>query len=627
MVLFCNFVSEMSDIIHLLPDSVANQIAAGEVVQRPASAVKELLENSIDSGANDIKLIIRESGKELIQVTDNGCGMSERDARMCFERHATSKIKKSDDLLNIRTLGFRGEALASIASVAQVELRTKRLEDEVGTQIIVEGSDFKGQSPFTCQNGTTVLVRNLFFNVPARRNFLKSNALELKHIVEEFFRVALVYPDVAFTLYNHDKIQYQIPKGSVRQRITSLFGNSYSQRLIPVEQNTDLVNIAGFIGKPEFARKTRGEQYFFTNGRFMRSPYLNNAIERAFKELIPDDSNPIYFIYLEVPPGTIDVNIHPTKTEINFQDNKSIYAILHSAVKQSIGKFNLSPTLDFEAETALNIPPIPANYQPAQPKITVDPSYNPFEKKVNTQPSFHFPGPTSEKISKWQDFFSQKEIRTSEDLSEMPPAETDQPAISLDTVAPSEKITGIQIQKSFIVTNTKSGIVVIDQQNAHERILYERFSSGKETYELASQALMFPQTVNLTPDNASLYSEWKDHFTELGFEINDFGNGSFVIHAFPFHVQITDAVALFENVLEGLRNLGSEARSNHRQALARTLARRLAIKRGRQLQPEEVNSIIENLFACNIPDVAPDGKPTMVLISFDELYRKLKIYI
>ena len=375
----------MPDLIRLLPDAVANQIAAGEVVQRPASAVKELLENAVDAGATSIKLLIKDAGKALIQVIDNGSGMSERDARMCFERHATSKIETANDLLTIHTLGFRGEALASIASIAQVEIRTKRNEDELGTCVQIDGSDVKNQYPVTAPDGTSIAVKNLFFNVPARRNFLKSNTLELKYIIEEFFRVALVTPQIAFYFYNNDKILHQVTASTLKQRIVELFGNHYNPRLIPVEQESSIVNIKGFIGKPEFAKKKRGEQYFFTNGRFIKSPYLNHAIENAFRELIPNDAYPTYFIYLTIDPKTIDVNIHPTKTEINFQDVKNIFAILQSSIRQSIGKFNITPSLDFEQEQGMVIPPLPPGAQVKQPTINVNPDYNPFEKKVQPQ--------------------------------------------------------------------------------------------------------------------------------------------------------------------------------------------------------------------------------------------------
>lgn len=616
----------MADIIHLLPDVVANQIAAGEVVQRPASALKELMENSIDAGATAITISIREAGKSLIQVTDNGCGMSERDARMCFERHATSKIKTSDDLLKIRTLGFRGEALASIASIAQVELKTKRIEDEIGTQIIVEGADLKSQSPVQCPDGTTVMVRNLFYNVPARRNFLKSNTIELKHLLEEFFRVALVTPDVSFTFYNQEKILYKLTPGNLKQRILNLFGNSFAQRLIPVEQQSNLVVINGFIGKPEFAKKTRGEQYFFTNGRFMRSPYLNHAVDQAFRELIPGDSYPLYFIYLDVDPQTIDVNIHPTKTEINFQDSKHIYAILHAAVRQSVGKFNLAPSLDFDTESSLNIPDAPKGYQPKQPEIQVNPNYNPFEKKINPQPSFHFPPFSSETKQKWEELFqhSSREIPP-DPLSQFPSLPEPENSPSL-TASETEKKNGVQVQNSFILTHTRAGIVIIDQQNAHERILYERFSQAREHYEFASQPLMFPQTVNLSPDKAALFLEWQENFKDMGFEISDFGNGSFVIHAFPFQVRTTDAITLFETILEGISQPSPEKSVRQKLTLARALAKKLAVKRGKALHQTETDAIIENLFACNAPEFSPDGKPTMVVISYEELYRKLKIY-
>ncbi|MEI7499407.1 MAG: DNA mismatch repair endonuclease MutL [Bacteroidota bacterium] len=590
----------MTDIIRLLPDSVANQIAAGEVVQRPASAVKELLENTIDAGSTDIKLIIKESGKLLIQVIDNGCGMSERDARMCFERHATSKIQKADDLLEIRTLGFRGEALSSIASVAQVELKSKRHDDEIGTCIQIEGTEFKGQFPVNCQNGTSVSVKNLFFNVPARRNFLKSNTLELKFIIEEFFRVTLVNPDIAFTFYNQEKLLFQLPKANLKQRIIKLYGSSYSQRLIPVEQQTDLVNISGFLGKPEFAKKTRGEQYFFTNGRFIKCPYLHHAVENAFKELIPDDSIPSYFIYMEVNPQTIDVNIHPTKTEINFQDIKSIYSILHAAVKQSIGKFNISPTLDFEVEQSMNFPPFPDNQPVIQPTITINPEYNPFEKQREPQPKFTSSAKHPPSFQGWQELYHKEESF-------------------------SERKNCFQVENSFIVTHNKTGIIIIDQQHAHERILYERMLSYNQSNNLVGQIQLIPQTITLSPDNSQFLLEWMEYFKEIGFEINDFGKGSFVVQAIPMNMETGNIGSFIESVLESLKLPGNENKMNQCQVLAKNMARKLSTKRGKRLHQQEMDSMVENLFACKIPETSPDGKPTMIIISFDELNRKFKI--
>jgi DNA mismatch repair protein MutL len=615
----------MTDIIRLLPDSVANQIAAGEVVQRPASAVKELLENTIDAGATDVKLIIRESGKMLIQVTDNGCGMSERDARMCFERHATSKIQKADDLLAIRTLGFRGEALASIASIAQVELKTKRHEDEVGTSILVEGTEFKGQSPVSCQNGTTIIVKNLFFNVPARRNFLKSNTLELKYIIEEFFRVALVHPDIAFTFYNQDKVLFQLPLSNLKQRIINLYGSSYTQRLIPVEQQTALVNISGFIGKPEFAKKTRGEQYFFTNGRFMKSPYLHHAVDGAFKELIPDDSVPSYYIYMEVDPQTIDVNIHPTKTEINFQDIKSIYAILHAAVKQSIGKFNLSPSLDFDVEQSMTFPPIPENHPIRQPVIKIDPHYNPFEKKIQPQTCFSFPQKNPPSIQGWRELYATQPIASKEEIpSSRQDIFGDSTSDKPDETIIGKKL-GFQVQNSFIVTHTLSGVVIIDQQNAHERILYERFLAENKNDGKPGQHQLIPQTITLSPDDAQFFQEWKSHFLKLGFEINDFGKGSFVIQAIPMNLETTDVRMFIESVLESLKSPGPDQKMDQGQLLAKTMARKLSVKRGKKLHQEEMDTLIEKLFSCQAPGVSPDGKATMMVISYDELHKKFKI--
>ena len=616
----------MTDIIHLLTDAVANQIAAGEVVQRPASAVKELLENTIDAGATEVKLIIKESGKTLIQVIDNGCGMSERDARMCFERHATSKIEKADDLLGIRTMGFRGEALSSIASVAQVELKSKRHEDEIGTCVLIEGTEFKGQFPVNCQNGTSISVNNLFLNVPARRNFLKSNTLELKYIIEAFFRVTLVNPDIAFTFYHQEKVLFQLPTGNLKQRIINLYNSTYGQRLIPVEQQTALVNISGFLGKPEFAKKTRGEQYFFTNGRFMKSPYLHHAVENAFKELIPDDSVPSYFIYMEVDPQTIDVNIHPTKTEINFQDIKSIYAILHASVKQSIGKFNISPTLDFEVEQSMNIPYFPENQPVRQPTITVNPNYNPFEKKTEPQTKFSFSPKKDTSIQGWQGFYAQI---PPPDLISRWPASMNQPSDEQHSLLSQEPVSGpkknFQVKNSFIVTSTQTGIVIIDQQHAHERILYERFVAKVQSHGKPGQHQLIPQTITLSPGNAQLLLEWVEYFTEIGFEINDFGNGSFVVQAIPMNMENSNIGAVIEAVIESLKSPWKENKLSQTQVLAKALARKLSVKRGKRLHQQEIDTMIENLFACKLPETSPDGKPTMVIISYDEIDKKFKI--
>jgi DNA mismatch repair protein MutL len=616
----------MHDLIKLLPDSVANQIAAGEVVQRPASAVKELLENSIDSGATEIKLIIKDSGKTLIQVIDNGCGMSERDARMCFERHATSKIQSANDLMVIRTLGFRGEALASIASIAQVELKTKRTEDEVGSCIQIEGSEIKDQFPSPCQDGTTVSVKNLFFNVPARRNFLKSNTLELKYIIDEFFRVALVNCDTGFTFINNDKILYKLQPSNLKQRVVALFGNIYNQRLVPVEQSSAIVNISGFIGKPEFARKTRGEQYFFTNNRFIKSPYLHHAIENAFQELIPKDSFPTYFIYLSIDPKMIDVNIHPTKNEINFQDIKSIFAILHSSVRQSIGKFNITPSFDFEKDKNFDPPPLSKGKTIAQPTITIDPTYNPFEKRVKSQFEIPLSAKANPGDSNWQKLYDPlKEVTFSGN------------SFQKDTDVNQQKISGIEEQTGsvvssraiqalnrFIVTYTQSGVIIIDQQNAHERILYEKFMATANDLNRDSQKQLLPVSLNLGPADTELLFEFLDEFNNSGFEIAPFGKDAFIISAIPVGFSNENIPELFEKLLEKLQKSQGTHNSEKKQQFILGLAKSMSVNRGQKLHPEEQASLVENLFACKIPDQTPDGKSTMYYIGFDELVKKFK---
>jgi len=605
----------MTDIIHLLPDSVANQIAAGEVVQRPASALKELLENSIDAGATDVTVIIREAGKSVIQVVDNGCGMSERDARMCFERHATSKITKADDLLAIRTLGFRGEAVASIASVAQVELITRRNGDEIGTRVVVEGTELKNQTPVSSATGTSVSVKNLFFNVPARRNFLKSNTLELKYILEEFFRIALVNPAVAFTFYNQDKILHQLPPGKLKQRIIKLFGTSYGQKLVPLEQNTDLVNLSGFIGKPEFAKKTKGEQYFFTNGRYMRSPYLHHAVENAFRELISPDAFPSYFIFMEVDPTTIDVNIHPTKTEINFQDFKSIYSILFAAVKQAIGKFTLSPRIDFEVEPSMDPPPLPAGTPVRQPAIAINPDYNPFHTKEKNR--FRVEKPADIQKDALHHFYH-------ETTEAFPVTQKQELINEVEKATASQHFNYFQLNNTFLVTHTRRGVVVIDQQNAHERILYERFLNTASRPDHSRQQLLIPVPLRLNSDDLQLLIGWKDYFSDVGFEISEFGRDSILVSAVPVDSVSTDPKSMIESLLESIKTPLPDNKSSRQQMLARSLAKRSAIRRGKKLEPEEIRSIIENLMACHVPDVSPEGKPTLLVLSFDDLMLKFR---
>lgn len=613
------------DLIHLLPDAVANQIAAGEVVQRPASAVKELLENAVDAGSTQIKLFIRDAGKSLIQVIDNGCGLSERDARMCFERHATSKIQSANDLMAIHTLGFRGEALASIASIAQVELKTKRMDDEVGTSILIEGSEFKSQSPVSTPEGTSISVKNLFFNVPARRNFLKSNTLELKYIVEEFLRVALVNPEIAFTLYNQDRILHQVPASNLKQRVVALMGNAYNQRLIPVSQESGIVNIHGFIGKPEFAKKTRGEQYFFTNGRYIKNPYLHHAIENAFQQLIPKDSFPTYFIYLTVDPKTIDVNIHPTKTEVNFQDIKSIYAILHSSVRQSIGKFNLTPSLDFEREPSMDIPPLPKDAEVKQPSITINPDYNPFEKKV--KPQFEIPLPPRGKGNEdqWKPLFDPlKDVHF--DNGKARQQEPGEPLLAgweKDSFINSH-IEPYQVRNRYIVSAIQSGILILDPRKARERILYEGLLSSFEDKEPLMQHQLHPQTILLSPEDFELTLEMTATFAKAGFGIREFGKNTIIIEAVPAGSEKENITDFFEHILEGLKSGTDDGKMNHQVRIARSMAKSMAGVMKSKLEPREMESLIGQLFACKVPELTPDGNPTMIFLSFEDLDKKFK---
>ncbi len=614
----------MSDLIRLLPDSVANQIAAGEVIQRPASAVKELLENAVDSGATSVKLIIKEAGKTLIQVIDNGCGMSDRDARICFERHATSKIQTANDLLAIRTLGFRGEALASVASIAQVEIKTRKTEDEIGTSLQIDGSEFKTQIPDPCPQGTNISVKNLFFNVPARRNFLKSNTLELKYIIEEFFRIALVSHSIAFTFYNNDKILFQVAPSTLKQRLVALFGNPYNQRLVPVNLESAIVNISGFIGKPEFAKKTRGEQYFFTNGRFIKSAYLHHAVENAFQELIPKDAFPTYFLYLDIDPKTIDVNIHPTKTEINFLDSKSIYAILLSAVRQAIGKFSMTPSLDFEKEPSMDLPPLSNDQTIRAPTITINPDYNPFEKTVKPQGEIPFSSRERSNQENWQKLY--------DPLRNFPPHEQSKGIPSsqhimadLDQEAAKNPPQGVfQVQNRFIVTQTSNGIVIVDQQNAHERVLYEKFAASDPNRQNVSQKLLIPQTISLNPTDSELYREYQKEFEELGFEITVFGKNSYLVISVPSECLNAHLPDLVEQMLEILKDNPDDLKTKSHFHLATSLAKTLSVKRGVKLQKEEIISLIESLFSCKVPDVTMDGKPTMIKVSYEELQKTFR---
>lgn len=592
------------DIIKLLPDSVANQIAAGEVIQRPASVVKELMENAIDAGATQVDLVVRDAGRTLISVADNGCGMSETDARLCFERHATSKIRCADDLFSIRTMGFRGEALASIAAVAQVELSTRRKEDNVGTKIRIEGSKVLEQSPKPMSAGSSFMVKNLFFNVPARRNFLKSNDAELRHINDEFFRVTMMNPQVGFSYISNDKELFHLYPGTLKQRIVGLFGKDYDSKLLPVNQVTESVAINGFIVKPEFLKKTRGEQYFFVNSRFIKHSYLHHAVENAYKELIPQDCFPGYFLDIQIDPKEIDINIHPTKTEVNFIDIKLIYAIMHSAVRKAIGQNNLAPMLDFDIDPNLGIDFGEASRMDrplVQPKVDFNPSFNPF--KVT---------PIHHQNKNWRIAYD-----TSGDVvGNSVPDKSDNAS---DVLSDDSRSLFIQLQQSYIVTAVKSGLLVVDQNLAHQRILYEKYLREMDNSSNASQQELFPQHVSLNVNDASILRNIKPELERIGFRLEEMNPYTFIINGTPTDCKGTDAVSVIERIIDDNKTCAVVGVSERKLCLARSLAAQMAVKPGQQLNACEMQDIIDRLFGCAVSEIAPNGKKIFTIIHSDEI--------
>ncbi|MBR6930543.1 MAG: DNA mismatch repair endonuclease MutL [Bacteroidales bacterium] len=603
----------MLDVIKLLPDSVANQIAAGEVIQRPASAVKELMENALDAGASQIDLVVKDAGKSMIMVVDNGCGMSETDARLCFERHATSKISKAEDLFAIRTMGFRGEALASIAAIAQVELKTRRKEDEVGVKIVNEGSVVKEQSLVPMQPGTTFTVKNLFFNVPARRNFLKSLQAEMRHIVEEFTRVSLMNPEIGFTLTSDGKEIYHLYSGNLKQRIMGLFGSNYEEKLLPVRQEAERVRIDGYIVKAEYAKKTRGEQYFFVNKRFIKHAYLHHAIENAFMEMIPKDSFPGYFINIEVDPSDIDINIHPTKTEVNFLDVKLVYAILHAAVRKAIGQHNLSPMIDFDESSDLNndfSAAMRMSNPLAIPQIPIDPNFNPFRKEY------------APRESRWEGSYQPQKKEPAGDWRLLYGERTDLPSETFgqqEETKPNSQY--VQVNQSYIVTAVKSGLMVIDQNLAHSRILFEKYLKELENQGGVSQQELFPQALSLNVNDASLLKEMLPELGALGFVLEQANPTTFMVNGTPSDAAGCDAVALLEQILDNYKLNRTDLQIDRKLNLAKTMAKQLAIKAQTRLDEKEMQNLVDELFACNVAEIAPNGKKIFVIINMEDLFK------
>jgi len=608
----------MADCIHLLPDAVANQIAAGEVIQRPASLVKELVENSVDADASKITIIVSDAGKTLVQIIDDGKGMSETDARMAFERHATSKITKAEDLFAIKTKGFRGEALASIAAVATVDVKTRAKGEPIGTHIRISASEVELQEAEACPEGTNFAVKNLFFNIPARRKFLKTDQTELKHIINEVQRVALAHPEIRFKLMHNNHDILDLPKGNVKQRIVNIFGRHMENNLIDVKIDTDIVRLRGYIGKPEKARKTSGEQFFFVNRRYMRHGYYFRAVASAYDRLIQDNSYPQFFIYFDIDPDKIDVNIHPTKTEIKFTDERPIYQMLHAAVKEALGKFNLVPSLDFEKDETMGIYSGP-NTGFKAPNIEVNPDFNPFEEEKKSASSFqsksNYPSDNFQNkpddLKHWESLYPEQESVPTNQQESIPTNERQQTQF-------------FQVKQRYIITTVKSGMMVIDQTRAHERILYEQFVALLSNRKGIVQKSLYPVSVQLNPEDFALAMELMEKLNGLGFDLSVFGDSSFVINGLPADIVVDDPKRLIEELLENYKSQSGDIKLELDQRIAWAMSRTSARHFIRVLQAEEMQELFYRLMACKVHNFTPSGKPIISIISVEELEKRLK---
>ena len=620
----------MSSIIQLLPDHVANQIAAGEVVQRPASVVKELLENAVDAKATDIKLIIKDAGKSLIQVVDNGSGMSVTDARLCFERHATSKIRHAEDLFSLHTKGFRGEALASIAAIAHVEMKTKQSHDELGTHIIIEGSKFISQDPSVLPQGTSFAVKNLFFNIPARRNFLKSETVEMRHVVDEFQRVALAHPEIYFSMYHNGGEHFNLPASNFRQRIVNIFSGKTNEKLVPVQEETEIVNIQGFVGKPEFSKRNRGEQFFFVNDRFIKSGYLHHAVMSAYDGLLPNGAQPTYFLYLNVPPNTIDINIHPTKTEIKFDDEHALYAILRSTIKHSLGQYNVVPVLDFDRDPNLDVPYSYKSAFSINPSVEIDNRFNPFSeeklsKPVEVQKSFSNYKKTEIGAS-WESLYVGLEQDTF-GISAANSFENDEVTASLFDEKEEEQTINktYQIHKKYIVSPIKSGMVIIDQQRAHQRVLYEQFLRNMTVNQASSQQLLFPLQLHFSNNEMKLLVELLPSLENTGFVFETIAEDSVFISGIPVNTTASEISIVLEQLVSDLLDGIPDSSFSQNDSIAKSMAKSLAVKTGVFMTEKEQESLVNNLFACKEPNVSPFQKPTFITMRVEDLDKKFAI--
>ncbi len=614
----------MENLIQLLPEHLANQIAAGEVIQRPASAVKELLENAADAGATRIQLVVTDAGKALIQVIDNGRGMSETDARMAFERHATSKIRQIDDLFRINTMGFRGEALASIAAVAQVELKTRRPEDELGTHLEIENSKVVFQEPCSCPAGTQISMKNLFFSVPARRNFLKNNAVEMRHIIDEFIRVALAFPGIAFSLLSNGQEVFHLEPGNNRQRIIQLLGNTYQSKLVSVTEDTDYMTIRGYVGKPETARKTRGDQYFFVNNRFIKSHYLNHAVNTAFENLLPKDSFPTYILYIEVDPSQVDINVHPTKQEIKFEDEKIIYAFVQAAVKHALAQFSVAPSLDFSLNP--EIQQLDAIQQPFTEDDKKTAGHSSLFQTFSKKNQAHFIEKTGQStLAHWKEMY-----RPSDQTGTTENVQSDTSSGLWEKEANTGAAKGmqllsdvplIQLHQTYIIATTTDGFLLIHQQLAHERILYEKYSQAAHGRQMPTQKSLFPVQLSIGEADAALLNELLPDLSQIGYQIEKNEAGEFVIQGIPADVLSGNEKNAIELLLEQFKHFSSEVQFSKREKLIRCMARQQAIKAGRTLAGKEMSQLIEELFTCGSPNVSPTGAATYISFSGDYLTR------
>lgn len=621
----------MTDVIQLLPDAIANQIAAGEVIQRPASVVKELVENAIDAGSTSIKLIVKEAGKSLIQVIDNGCGMSETDARMCFERHATSKIRSANDLFSIRTMGFRGEAMASIAAIAQVELKTRRNTDEVGTKLQIEGSKIKKHEPCQAPVGTSIAVKNLFYNVPARRNFLKTNAVEMRHIIDEFQRIALANPSVFFSLHHNRVELFHLPVSNMRQRIVGVFGGTTNKKLVPVSEETDILLMNGFVGKPEYAKKTRGEQFFFVNNRFIKSGYLHHAIMGAYEEVLQKDTHPFYVIFIDIEPSLIDINVHPTKQEIKFEDERLVYNYLKVSVRHALGQYSVMPSIDFNQEI---------NFSNFGLKTPLSQDFDTDSKNKKSGSTSQKSTPSlflneEEAMRQRNNKINWERLYEGLDDFEVKREEVEQPVTiesewtaqgtldDNDKNFTKKRKVPYQIHTQYIVSQIKSGFLLINQQTAHERILYERFLEVLENQEVVTQQSLFPKTINLSVGDTSILKSILSEINRLGFDVQEFGQETFVVHGIPAVLEKMDEQAAIENLIEQYKS-GIELNANIHENVARSLAISAAIKKGQRLEVSEMQHLIDELFACSFPFKGLNGQSCFVTYDLDDLEKQFR---